>query len=931
MLARARTFGGLQSSTLRRYSRFQICATDLVATLNLARLVCPILSERSSALRWRPDCPTFGTAIGLQPPFEFARVERRLGQNDMNSRRDFIKKAALLAAGMSGGIPSSIQKALAIDPPPGSTFLDAEHVVILMQENRSFDHSYGTLRGVRGFNDPRAVTLPDGNPVWLQTNAIGETYTPFRLNIKDTKSTWMSSLPHSWVDQVDARNGGKHNGWLDAKRSGKKEYAGLPLTLGFYNREDLPYYYALADAFTLCDQNFCSALTGTTPNRLHLWTGTIREKPSILAKANVRNEDVDYDSEVSWKTFPERLEEIGVSWRVYQNELSLPTGLDNEADGWLANFTDNPLEWFTQYHVRFASAHRRFLAVQEKSLAEDLARLEAQPEPGAAAIRRQIQSKRAALEETRRGLAAWTEANFSKLPPREQNLHRKAFSTNEADPQYHDLTTLTYRDGGTERRMQVPKGDVLHQFRQDVRGGQLPTVSWIVPPENFSDHPGAPWYGAWYLSEVLDILTQNPEVWKKTIFILCYDENDGYFDHVPPFVPPEPDRAGAARVSKGIDPSVEHVRTEQEQERQRRSRGSAGRAGPIGLGFRVPLLIASPWSRGGYVCSQVFDHTSILQLLEKLLSHRTGRPVRETNISAWRRTVCGDLTSVFRPYRGEKTEPLTPVDWRSFAGSIHQAQFKQVPNGFKKLEPAEIRQARENPQTSPWLPQQEKGVRASCALPYELAAEGALSADRKSFAIHFAAGKGLFGERAVGAPFHVYTPRKTRAASRDAALFEAGRTWAYAVAAGDRLSDEWHLNDFEEGYYHLCVHGPNGFFREFRGAADDPLLEVKLEPVRSDGKPSGDIVLQLANRDEKRPLTVLIQDVIYATERTVTLAAAGTKEASTSVAFELKRSFGWHDLQVRVQGAPRFEKRYAGRIETGQDSFSDPRMGRVPV
>ncbi|MEN9674689.1 MAG: hypothetical protein RIS76_585, partial [Verrucomicrobiota bacterium] len=129
--------------------------------------------------------------------------------------------------GMSGGFPAVIQRALAIDPAPGSTWLDAEHVVILMQENRSFDHCYGALRGVRGFNDPHAVTLPNGNPVWLQSNRAGETYAPFRLNIRDTKATWMSSLPHSWVDQTDARNGGHQDGWLDAKRSGNKDYAGM--------------------------------------------------------------------------------------------------------------------------------------------------------------------------------------------------------------------------------------------------------------------------------------------------------------------------------------------------------------------------------------------------------------------------------------------------------------------------------------------------------------------------------------------------------------------------------------------------------------------------------------------------------------------------------------------------------------------------------
>ena len=84
----------------------------------------------------------------------------------------------------------------------------------------------------------------------------------------------------------------------------------------------------------------------------------------------------------------------------------------------------------------------------------------------------------------------------------------------------------------------MPKGDLLHQFREDVGNGELPTISWVVPPERFSDHPDSAWYGAWYIAELLDILTQKPEIWQKTIFILTYDENDGYFDHVPPFAAP---------------------------------------------------------------------------------------------------------------------------------------------------------------------------------------------------------------------------------------------------------------------------------------------------------------------------------------------------------------------------------------------------------
>jgi phospholipase C len=179
--------------------------------------------------------------------------------------------------------------------------------------------------------------------------------------------------------------------------------------------------------------------------------------------------------------------------------------------------------------------------------------------------------------------------------------------------------------------MKAPKGDVLHQFRQDVQSGKLPTVSWLSAPENFSDHPSAPWYGAWYVSEVMDILTQDPEVWKKTIFILAYDENDGYFDHVAPFTAPHPHQPGTGKVSAGIDTSVDFVTLEQAKERDGFPENFM-RESSVGLGFRVPLIVASPWTRGGWVNSQVFDHTSTLQFLEKFLSHKTGQAVVEPNI-----------------------------------------------------------------------------------------------------------------------------------------------------------------------------------------------------------------------------------------------------------------------------------------------------------
>ena len=162
----------------------------------------------------------------------------------------------------------------------------------MMQENRSFDHTLGTLQGVRGFNDPRAIRQANGNSVFLQTDMAGETYAPFRLDIKDTKATWMGSIAHSRNSQVDAWNRGHHNGWIDSKRPHNPDYAHVPLTMGHYTREDLPFHYALADAFTVCDQHYCGAMTSTTPNRSIFFTGTVRDQQSVDSKVYMRNDQL---------------------------------------------------------------------------------------------------------------------------------------------------------------------------------------------------------------------------------------------------------------------------------------------------------------------------------------------------------------------------------------------------------------------------------------------------------------------------------------------------------------------------------------------------------------------------------------------------------------------------------------------------------------
>lgn len=835
----------------------------------------------------------------------------------MPTRREFLSLSARLAAGTGAmaSIFGSIGRASEIEPEAGSSFLDAEHIVILMQENRSFDHTFGTLRGVRGFNDPRAISLPDGNPVWVQTDADGRQFAPFRFDIKNSKITWMGSLPHSWTDQVDARNNGLYDKWLIAKRSGHEEYGKMPLTLGYYTRDDIPFYYALADAFTVCDQYFCSSLTGTSPNRCYLWSGTIREKQHAESHANVRNENLGFNRLASWTTFPERLEDLKVAWKIYQNELTIDTGLTGEENEWLGNFDDNTIEYFRQYHVHLAPDHLPYLQKRMQELPAEIDALKKKAQSVPLAEREEIEKRIArlgvALTQGAAELAQWRGKSLDTLSKRDRSLHERAFVRNTGDPDFRKLTEIRYQDGDSTRQLNVPKGDLLHQFRADVNSGQLPAVSWVVAPEVFSDHPSSAWFGAWYIAEVLDILTQNPDVWKKTIFLLTYDENDGYFDHVPPFVAPHPRKPETGRVTKGIDASVEYVELHHDQKRYP---GRRARESSIGLGYRVPMVVASPWSRGGCVCSQVFDHTSVLQLLEKVLSHKLGKKVVESNISRWRRTVCGDLTSCFQPTAKHGSASLQFPPKNEFFETIHRAQFRELPKGYHPLSPEEIDQIRRDPAGTALLPRQEPGTRPSAPLPYELDVDGSLATTRDAFAIRFAARKDVFGPGSAGAPFTVY------------ALGSSAKTTVrnYAIEAGSHLDDTWPLNEFVNGKYHLRADGPNGFFREFAGSADDPLVELKFHYVQSKkGTLSGAIEIAVENRHGSEPVTIEIRDNAYGHATKSETVAAG-KQATVTV--ETSSSAGWYDVSVRVAGIVGFLKRYAGRVETGNWSTSDPAM-----
>lgn len=777
------------------------------------------------------------------------------------NRREFLEKSSILLAGLgtSSVLHPSILKALAIEPAAQSTFYDAEHVVILMQENRSFDHAFGALKGVRGFLDKRAFIKPDGHSVFFQKDNTGKYAAPARLDLRNTKSTWMSSLPHSWENQQNALNKGKYDQWLQAKASGNKDYKDIPLTLGYYNREDLPFYYQLADAFTIFDQYFCSSLTGTTPNRLFLWSGTLRAQQNGKVKANVVNENIDYDKarQAKWKSFPEILEEQNVSWRIYQNEISLPKGMSGEQEAWLSNFTDNPIEWFSKFNVKFSKGYHQNIPNLIERLKKEI---EKNP--------KQKERLEAMIAELKEDEVKYHPDNYSKLSKEEKNLHEKAFTTNSGDPDYWNLETGKDENG---ERLVVPKGDVLFQFRKDVEEKKLPLVSWLVAPEHFSDHPGSPWYGAWYISEVLNILTKDPETWKKTIFIINYDENDGYFDHVLPFAPPlNPGQPVDMNGKEG----VEYVDRSQEYMSDPSLKDYEKTEGTVGLGYRVPMIIASPWTKGGFVNSEVSDHTSVLQFLEKFIMKKFSKDVHIDNISDWRRAICGDLTSAFNS-PNVKAPQMNYLNQKDYAKTINAARNKPVPD---------LKWYSENELKNNLLEIQERGMKPSHALPYNF------HVNLEGKAIK------MTNLKENGVPLLVY----------DRTRFDTDNYhFSYALYSKQELSHAVH-----SGAYDYEVFGPNGFFRKFKGSSD-PDLEIIL--VNTISKNQVELIIR---NNKKKNISVVLEDLYGKTKKTIAL-----QKPEEKIAFDLNNNKGWYDFNIT---AGDHQWHFAGRIETGKISVSDP-------
>jgi phospholipase C len=650
-----------------------------------------------------------------------------------------------MAAGAAGGslLPPNLRSVLGNPAPTRTgTIKDVEHVVIFMQENRSFDHYFGALRGVRGFADPRAITLPSGRPVWFQPDA-GRVVTPFRLDTGATSAQCMKSLDHSWKGSHDLWK--HHDAWIPTKTE---------LTMGYFARADLPFYYALADAFTICDAYYCSVFGPTNPNRLYLFSGTSGltvgngDVTAVTNPKDEENETADMANDASafkafeWETYAERLQHAGIDWRVYQ-----------EYD----NYGDNALAYFRIFR--------------------------------------------------------------SGVPL--TDLHARARGAVE---------------GSNAANAKASRGEhLVAAFARDVAEDRLPQVSWIVAPYIMCEHPTAcPSYGESLTSRLLDALAANPKVWAKTAFILNYDENDGFFDHVPPPVPAISSDQGAGTVEVT---------------------GELYDGIPFGLGPRVPMLVVSPWTAGGFVNSEVFDHTSVLRFIET----RFGVPA--PNISPWRRAVTGDLTSVFDFSR---TGTFRHSD--DGASGIRRADEQC------KLPPARWR--------SEDLPHQEPGQRPARALPYDFEVTGHPVAN--GFTLEFV------NRGRAGAAF--------RAAAKGAG------PWFFTVEAGKRLSYTLPRTDT----YDFSIAGPNGFLRRFSGSDADAVQATFASgrlSVRNDS--SAEITLRSGyDRDWLRHVP------------------PGQTVAPT---LDLAAAANWYDITVEGPGG--FVRQFAGHIENGAPSLSDPLLG----
>jgi phospholipase C len=325
------------------------------------------------------------------------------------------------------------------------------------------------------------------------------------------------------------------------------------------------------------------------------------------------------------------------------------------------------------------------------------------------------------------------------------------------------------------------------------------------------------------------------------------------------------------------------------------------------------MVVVSPWSRGGYVNSQTFDHTSSIQFLEHFLTHKTGKKIYEDNISSWRRSLCGDLTSVFRPYNGEHIPLPKAVERMPFLEGIHKAKFAKLPSNFKNLDKAAIAGILKNPKGNPNLPKQEPGIKPANAIPYELYADAALDRASKQFKIDFTAGKTFFGDKAKGAGFIVYSGDKN---------------WNFTVDAGDTIDYNWPLADFNAETYDLKVYSSNGFYRRYTGNTHDPEIAISLKyQSEKDGRRvNGNVLLHIRRLTKGNPIKFTIKDNSY--KKPMLKAVLNKNQEEIFIPIDLKASHSWYDFTVTTEKNEVYSQQFAGHAEHAKESFTDPLMGR---
>jgi phospholipase C len=409
-------------------------------------------------------------------------------------------------------------------------------------------------------------------------------------------------------------------------------------------------------------------------------------------------------------------------------------------------------------------------------------------------------------------------------------------------------------------------------------------VVWVLPPRDWSEHPSpsSPVQGAEFTSRVLDALTSNPDVWASTVFLQTFDENDGQFDHAPPPAVPSYDRAGRLAGKSTLDLEGEYFNDHAGQYLHPEDTVS-GSIRPWGLGPRVPMYVVSPWSKGGWVCSQVFDHTSVGQFIEKRFD------LVLPGISPWHRAVCGDLTSAF--------------DFSTAADTA----FPSMPmvSGASAVVLEHIQRPKPMPPEKPQPALQERGVRRSRALPYELNLDARVDAANTQLSLN------MRNSGRMGAVLHSYDRLHLDRVPR-----------RYTIEAGRSLSDTLTIDAADGGRYDLWIYGPNGFVRELKGSLlsgqqAQPEVVVRYNATRG--------ALQLrAGNTGMSSCTLTIASSVYSRFEPVSLRIGAGRRSEHL--FALGDNGYWYDFTVISDHDSTFMRRVAGRIETGAHGISDPAL-----